>query len=62
MAISVPKSRVEDLVSGFNRVIGSRSGSVFGSGPGSRSRRAKKTNKRRKNLEISCFEVLDVLF
>jgi len=28
----------------------------------SRSRLAKMTHKRRKNQEISCFEVLDVLF
>jgi hypothetical protein len=27
-----------------------------------RSRRAKMTHKSRKNLKISCFEVLDVLF
>ncbi len=32
------------------------------SGSGSGSRRIKITHKRRKNLEISCFEVLDVLF
>jgi hypothetical protein len=31
-------------------------------GIGSGSRRAKMTHKSRKNLEISCFEVLDVLF
>jgi hypothetical protein len=32
------------------------------SGSGSGSRRAKMTHKSRKNLEMSCFEVLDVLF
>jgi hypothetical protein len=31
------------------------------SGSGSGSRRAKTTHKSRKNSEISCFEVLDVL-
>jgi hypothetical protein len=29
---------------------------------GSRSRKANKTHKNRKSKEISCFEVLDVLF
>jgi hypothetical protein len=29
---------------------------------GSGSRRAKMTHKSRKNLEISCYDVLDVLF
>jgi hypothetical protein len=33
---------------------------VKGSGCG--GRKAKMTHKRRKNLEISCFEVLDFLF
>jgi hypothetical protein len=37
---------------GFNQVSGSGSG----------TRRAKKTQKSRNFLEISCFEVLDVLF
>jgi hypothetical protein len=37
--------------SGFNQVSGSGSG----------FRRAKMTNKNRKNSEISCFEVLGVL-
>jgi hypothetical protein len=37
---------------GFNQVSGSGSG----------TRRAKKTQKSRHFLEISCFEVLDVLF
>jgi hypothetical protein len=40
--------------SGFNQVSGSLSGSV--------SCKAKKINNNRKNLEISCFEMLDVLF
>jgi len=31
-------------------------------GSGSGSRKAKIAHKSRKNLEISCFEVLDVLF
>ncbi len=41
-------------------LIGSGPDSESGSRPG--SKRAKKTNKSRKNEEISCFEVLDVLF
>jgi hypothetical protein len=39
-----------------------RSGSGFNQVNGSGSRRAKMTHKNIKNLEISCFEVLDVLF
>jgi hypothetical protein len=31
-------------------------------GSGSRSRRAKMTNKKEKSKEISCVEVLDLLF
>ncbi len=38
------------------------SGSGFNQVRGSGSRRAKMTHKSRKNGEISCFEVLDVLF
>jgi hypothetical protein len=34
----------------------------FGSGSASESRKAKMIHKSRKNLEMSCFEVLDVLF
>jgi hypothetical protein len=43
-------SRIRIRNTGFNEVSGSG------------SRRAKMTNNNRKNLEISCFEVLEILF
>ncbi len=65
----IEESRVSDpdpycirilIVNGFNR--NSESGSVFGIQIRYGSGRAKMTHKSRKNLEVSCFEVLDVFF
>jgi hypothetical protein len=51
-----------DLKAGFRILIRIGYGFNGVSESGSGSRRAKMTQKSRKNQEISCFEVLDVLF
>jgi hypothetical protein len=53
-------SLVTRIVMTYNQCSGSGSG--FNQVCGSGSSRAKFTHKSRKNLEISCFEVLDILF
>jgi hypothetical protein len=42
--------------------VGISEGLIQVSGSGCGARKAQMTHKRRKNLEISCFEVLDFLF